>query len=90
MDEPDGQRSRVHIVELIDKHDDELHRNPERIKFLCIMDQDGREELLTYNQVMDYLNRDLERILSCGSSNGLFPIKDVSSIMTKITKDHYI
>jgi hypothetical protein len=24
------------------------------------MDQDGREELMSYNQVMDYLNRDLE------------------------------
>jgi Reverse transcriptase (RNA-dependent DNA polymerase) len=60
MDLPDGERHRARIVELIEKHDDLINNNPERIKFLCSLDQDGREELLTYNQVLDYLNKDLE------------------------------
>jgi hypothetical protein len=56
----EGQRHRAGIVDLIDKHDNELMSNPERAKFLCALDEDGREELLTYNQRMDYLNRDIE------------------------------
>jgi hypothetical protein len=60
MDEPDGQRRRARIVQLVEKHDYETNNNPERVKFLCTLDQDGREELLTYNQVLDYLNRDIE------------------------------
>ena len=47
-------------MEMVDNHDHELENNPERIKFLCQIDQDGREELLTYNQVLDHLNRDLD------------------------------
>jgi hypothetical protein len=41
----DGQRHRARIVDLIDKHDNELMSNPERAKFLCPLDEDGREEL---------------------------------------------
>jgi hypothetical protein len=48
------------IVDMVDKHDDLLSKHPERVKFLRTMDQDGKEEILLYNQVMDYLNRDLE------------------------------
>ena len=58
--EPDGQVFRARIVDLVDKHDHNLENNPERLKFLCKMDQDGREELLTYNQILDHLNRDSE------------------------------
>eukprot|EP00977_Amphora_coffeiformis_P005204 scaffold1116_cov104-Amphora_coffeaeformis.AAC.1 len=33
--DPDGQQHRARIVELIDKHDDDVERNSERVKFLC-------------------------------------------------------
>jgi hypothetical protein len=59
-DEVDGQRYRARIVDMVDKHDDLLSKHPERVRFLCTMDQDGKEEILSYNQIMDYLNRDLE------------------------------
>jgi hypothetical protein len=58
--DPEGQRFRARITDLVDKHDNDVINNPERVKFLCKLDQDDREELLTYNQVMDYLNRDAE------------------------------
>ncbi|KAG7338517.1 reverse transcriptase RNA-dependent DNA polymerase [Nitzschia inconspicua] len=58
--QPDGQIFRARVVEMIENHDNELESNPDRIKFLCRMDKDGREDLLTYNQVLDYLNRDME------------------------------
>ncbi|KAG7350835.1 hypothetical protein IV203_010195 [Nitzschia inconspicua] len=58
--QPDGQVFRARVVEMIDNHDDEVESHPDRIKFLCKMDKNGREDLLTYNQVLDYLNRDME------------------------------
>jgi len=58
--EPDGQRFRARVIEMIDQHDNALERNPDRIRFLCKLDQDGREELLTYNQILEHLNRDNE------------------------------
>ena len=55
-----GQRLRARVVEMVDKHDHDVINHPERIKFLCKLDQNDREELISYNQIMDYLNRDAE------------------------------
>ena len=55
-----GQRLRARIVEMVDKHDHDVINHPERIKFLCKLDQNDRKELISYNQIMDYLNRDAE------------------------------
>jgi len=51
-----GQRFRARIVEMIDKHDHNITNHPERIKFLCKLDQNDCEELISYNQIMEYLN----------------------------------
>ena len=58
--EPDGQRFCTNIIEMIDKHNNELNKDPEQLKFFCKMDQDGREELLTYHQILDHLDRNAE------------------------------
>jgi hypothetical protein len=47
VDQPDGQRSRARIVELIEKHDDQVQSCPDRVKFLYVMDHDGKDELMT-------------------------------------------
>ena len=48
---------------MIDKHDDELSKDPQRLKFLCKMDQDGREELFAYHQILDHVNGDAENLV---------------------------
>jgi len=53
-----GQCFRARIVEMIDKHDHDITNHPERSKFLCKFDQNDSEELMSYNQIMEYLNRD--------------------------------
>jgi len=53
-----GQCFRARIVERIDKHDHDIINHPERIKFLCKLNQKNREELISYNQIMEYLNKD--------------------------------
>ena len=55
-----GQRFRARIVEMVDKHNHDVNNHPKRVKFLCKLDQNDREELMSYNQIMEYLNRDSE------------------------------
>ena len=56
----DGQRFRARIVELMKDHDSDLTENPTRIKFLCKMNGDKAEEIITYNQMLDYISHDEE------------------------------
>ena len=40
--------------------ENDLEANKERIKYLCIPNNDDHEELLTYNQIVNFLARDAE------------------------------
>ena len=42
----------------------ELEANKERIKYLCVLNDDDQEELLTYNQIVDFLTKDAESLVS--------------------------
>jgi hypothetical protein len=54
----DGQQFRAQIVKLIDDHTSQLENNKDRIKIILSLDEDAREEVITYNQLLDYLARD--------------------------------
>jgi hypothetical protein len=58
--EADGQRFRAKVVEKIESMDHELENDKDRIKYLCVLNDDEREEIMTYNQILDCLNRDAE------------------------------
>ena len=51
----DGQQSRARIVKMIDDYDYKLDNDKDRIKFLLSVDEDTSEEVITYNQLLDYL-----------------------------------
>lgn len=51
----DGQRHRARIVECISKHDADIENNPHRIKFRVSVNNDEYEEILAYNEVMNYI-----------------------------------
>jgi len=53
-----GERYRARILEAIQGFDDDLGRNPTRIKFKVSVNNDEFEELLAYNEVADYISRD--------------------------------
>jgi hypothetical protein len=59
-EEEDGQRFRARIVKLVEDHETDLEENPTRIKFLCSLNEDQREELITYNKMLEYISRDDE------------------------------
>ena len=56
--EADGQRFRARIVRAIMDHDADLKREPHHVKFLCEVDGDTADEIYTYNQVLDFIERD--------------------------------
>jgi Reverse transcriptase (RNA-dependent DNA polymerase) len=61
MDEQeDGQRFRAKIVKMIDDHESKVEDNPTRKKFLLSINDDSGEEIITYNKLLDYLQRDEE------------------------------
>jgi hypothetical protein len=61
MDEqPDGQRTRGKIVQLIEDHESSLEDNPTRIQFRVSVNNDRSEEIITYNKMLEYITRDEE------------------------------
>ena len=59
-EQPDGQRFRARIVELVDDHESKVEDNPTRLKFLCSINDGKAEELITYSKMLDYISRDQE------------------------------
>jgi hypothetical protein len=55
--EADGQRFRARIVRAILDHNANLKREPNHVKFLCVAAGDTADEIYTYNQVHDFIER---------------------------------
>ena len=56
--ETDGQRFRARIVRAIIDKDNELKKDPKYIKFLCEVDGDTADEIFSYNQVLDFIEKE--------------------------------
>ena len=54
----DGQQFHAQIVEAIGNFNDGLNSSTEHVKFHCSINDDQYEELLSYQQLMDYLEKD--------------------------------
>ena len=39
----------------MDAHLDQVEQHPERVKFLCKINEEDREELIAYNEILNYL-----------------------------------
>ena len=57
----DGQRFRARIVEAINTHHDQTVTDPNHIQFRVSVNQDQYEEMLSYNDIVDYINNDEEQ-----------------------------
>jgi hypothetical protein len=67
MDKEDGQQHHAQILNVIDEeeickhigeHERELFRQPGHIQFVCSINDDDYEEILSYNELMDYIEKD--------------------------------
>ena len=53
-----GTRFRGRIVELINDHTSKVEGDTSRIKFLVSVNDDTKEEVITYNQLLEFLEKD--------------------------------
>ena len=61
MDEwDDGQCFHAHIVECINKHEQGHHTTNEHIKFTCSVNDDKYEEIISYNELMDFIQKNMK------------------------------
>jgi hypothetical protein len=83
--EADGQRFRAKIVQAIDDYETNIEKD--RMKFLCSINDDEKEELLSYNDIMNYIDTSGEQYY--GNTNELQHIKDHShkTIKTGMVQD---
>jgi hypothetical protein len=56
----DGQRFRARIVRAIEDHETDLDDDPDRIKFLCSVNDDTFEEVMAYNDIVNFIEKDEE------------------------------
>ena len=61
LDTEDGEdKLRAQIVEAIQDHDKTTISHPEHIKFRCSVNEDQYEETLTYNKILQHIEKDTE------------------------------
>jgi len=62
MDErPDGTKDRARIVELIKDHENAQDTDPNNVRFKISLNNDKDHDIITYGQVMDFINSDSEQ-----------------------------
>ena len=61
LTEPDehGQHFRPKIIKKIIEHEDGLHEQPEHIKFLVSIEGSKADEIVAYNDILEYLEETL-------------------------------
>ena len=61
MDPSDnGEQYRAKILEAIVEDKEQLAKHPDHIKFLCSVNDEMYEEVLSYNEILDYINKQEE------------------------------
>jgi len=53
----DSQRFHVRIVQAIEEQDAKIHGHPDHFKFICSINDDQYEEILTYNEILNYVEQ---------------------------------
>jgi len=56
--EEDGQRFRARVVRAIVENKEELKACPDYLKFICEVPNSEIDEIFTYNEILDYIERD--------------------------------
>ena len=58
----EGHVKRAKIVELLEQHDHETTTNPEHIQFKVSVGEEGYEEIMAYNDILERLEADKENL----------------------------
>ena len=62
MDPPEnGERYCMRILEVLVENEEQLAKHPDCIKFICSVNDDMYEEILTYNEILEYITKNKEQ-----------------------------
>ena len=56
-----GERYRMKILEVLVENEEQLAKHPDCIKFICSVNDDMYEEILTYNEILEYIAENEEQ-----------------------------
>ena len=56
----DSQQFRAKVIKLMDNHSEDLEDDKTRIKFLLNVNDDTSEEIISYNQLLNFMSKDTE------------------------------
>jgi hypothetical protein len=59
----DGQHFHAHIVHALEDHERDFENDPDRIHFLCLVNDDEFEEIMSYNDLLNSLEEDGEGVV---------------------------
>jgi len=59
-EQDDGQCFRAKIVEYVADHEEKNQTDPEHVPFHCTVNDDQYEDIITYNELMDYIQKNAE------------------------------
>ena len=77
--EEDGQRFRGKIVEKIIENEEGLNNHPDRIKFRCSINDEQFEEILSYNDILNMIEKD-------ETEEGLWQFKSITGYQGPLSK----
>ena len=66
----EGQVFRARIVRKIIEQEEDLERHPERVKFLVSVGEDKADAIITFNEVLQLLNDEIDRDTNDGTEDG--------------------
>ena len=59
--EENSEQYRTKILEALVENEKQLVKHPDRIKFICSVNDDMYEEILTYNKILEYIAKNEEQ-----------------------------
>ena len=77
----DGQTTQLCILEAIKEHQDNAVNSPDNVKFRCSVNEDAYDDILTYNQIMEYLAKD-------DDDDIIWKFKDIIGHQGPLNKSH--
>ena len=76
-----GEKFRAKIVKAIHEHDDKLERNLDNMKFLCSVNDEQYEEILSYNEILHHVERD-------DNTDLVWKFKDITAHQGPMNRNH--
>ena len=55
-----GEKLSAHVVEAVHLYGDELNGHPDHIKFVCSINDDKYELILSYSEILQHIEKDTE------------------------------